>query len=101
MKEACVKAEIDPGVFSDPETLAMGGINALVSKCVSKANEKANETNQLKFPDATCYIAGRIGEENYKEIKEMVECYKKIKEVENDERIETAKKTIMVFPGLT
>ena len=31
----------------------------------------------------------------------MVDAYKRIKEVENDERIETAKKTIMIFPGLT
>ena len=34
-------------------------------------------------------------------VKEMVDCYSNIKECENDERLETAKKTIMVFPGLT
>lgn len=31
----------------------------------------------------------------------MVEDYKKVKEASGDERIETAKKTIMVFPGIT
>ena len=50
MKEAVIKAEIDPGVFGNPETLAMGALNSLVSKVVSKANEAANEANQMKFP---------------------------------------------------
>lgn len=31
----------------------------------------------------------------------MVEDYKKVKEMTGDERIDVAKKTIMVFPGIT
>lgn len=73
----------------------------MLAALVSKANEKAREVNQLKLPQAECFIAGRLGEENYMQIMDMVDEYKKIKEVSNDERFETAKKTIMVFPGIT
>jgi len=31
----------------------------------------------------------------------MVEDYKKVKEMSGDERVDVAKKTIMVFPGIT
>jgi len=101
LKECQVKAEIDPDIFSSPETLAMGGLASLVSKVVSKATAKENEVNQLKLPQAECFIAGRVGEENYKEVMDMIENYKKIKDATGDERLETAKKTIMIFPGLT
>lgn len=79
----------------------MGGLASLVSKVVSKATAKENEVNQLKLPQAECFIAGRVGEENYKEVMDMIENYKKIKDATGDERLETAKKTIMIFPGLT
>ena len=32
---------------------------------------------------------------------DMVEDYKKVKEMSGDERVDVAKKTIMVFPGIT
>jgi hypothetical protein len=53
------------------------------------------------LPQAVLYVAGRLSEDNYKQVMDMVEDYKKVKEMSGDERIDVAKKTIMVFPGIT
>jgi len=46
-------------------------------------------------------VAGRASEENYQQVMRMVDRYKEIKDVDNHERLDTAKETIMVFPGIT
>lgn len=47
----------------------------------------------MGLPESDLFIAGRMGEDNYKSIVEMLNCFKK------DPK--NAKKTVMVFPGVT
>lgn len=86
----------------DTKSLAFGALNAMISKCMHKAQTSSDEANSYKLPDAIVWVAARAGEENYKTIIEMYETYKSMStEQSMGERAEIAKKTVMVFPGIT
>jgi len=79
----------------------MGALSGMIGKVVSKGQAKSDEANAFNLGEAVVYVAGRMGEENFKSVMEMVESYKGVKEQSNSERVEVAKKTVMVFPGVT
>jgi len=103
LKSTSIKAEVDPKEMAlDTKSLAFGALNAMISKCMHKAQTSSDEANSYKFPDAIVWVAARAGEENYKTIIEMYETYKSMStEQSMGERADIAKKTVMVFPGIT
>ena len=60
----------------NPESIHLGAISAMISKLVSKGQQKCDEANSYNLPQAELYVAGRMGEENYRAILDMVESYK-------------------------
>lgn len=72
----------------------------MISKLVSKGQQKCDEANSYNLPQAELYIAGRMGEENYRAILDMVESYKQA-DKGLSEKVDAAKKTVMIFPGIT
>ena len=103
LKSTAIKAEVDPKEMAlDTKSLAFGALNAMISKCLHKAQTSSDEANSYKLPDAIVWVAARAGEENYKTMVEMYETYKSMStEQSMGERAEIAKKTVMVFPGIT
>ena len=75
LKYVSVASELDGGYLKkNPNQLLYGALNAMTSKVVSKAQQ----LNEFQLPQAVLYIAGRMGEENYKTVMEMVEAYKTV-----------------------
>jgi len=103
LKSNQLQAEMNPGEYdsSSSQTVIMGALSGMISKVISKGQAKSDEANSFNLPEAVVYVAGRMGEENFKSVMEMVEAYKGVKEQSNSERVEVAKKTVMVFPGVT
>jgi hypothetical protein len=112
LKATSLKAEMNPKEMAlDSKNLAFGALNAMISKCMrneillrymNKAQTSSDEANDYKLPDAIVWVAARAGEENYKTIIEMYETYTKMStEQSMGERADIAKKTVMVFPGIT
>ena len=84
-----VQAEINPKGYQkhSSQNIPMGALSAMIAKTVSKAQEVAN------ISECQLFVAGKIGEENYKSILDMLDSFKK------DPK--KAKSTVMVFPGVT
>uniref|UniRef100_A0A7S3CJF5 Uncharacterized protein n=1 Tax=Strombidium rassoulzadegani TaxID=1082188 RepID=A0A7S3CJF5_9SPIT len=98
-----LQSELDPDNFesSGAQNLLFGAFSSMTAKVVSKAQAKTDQIDGYNLPQAVMYVAGRLGEENFKSIMDMVEAYKGVKEQSNSERVEVAKKTVMIFPGVT
>ena len=102
IKQQVVIAESDPKALAKGGVeVAYGGLTQAISTLVSKAQAKSDEANSYNLPQAVLYVAGRLSEENYKQVLDMVEDYKKVQEMSGDDRVNLAKKTVMVFPGVT
>ena len=72
----------------------------MISKLVSKGQQKCEEANSYNLPQAELFVAGRMGEDNYREVLDMVDSYKQA-EKGLSEKVDAAKRTVMIFPGIT
>ena len=100
LKANQIQAELDPNGFESNagSGLMLGALSSMASKVVSAGQAKSSA---FKLDDAVVWVAGRMGNENFKTIMEMAESYKSVEGQSTEERLDLAKKTALVFPGIT
>ena len=79
IKQQVVVAESDSKALArNCVEVGYGGLTQAISTLVSKAQAKSDEANSYNLPQAVLFVAGRLSEENYKQVLDMVEDYKKV-----------------------
>ena len=72
----------------------------MVSKMVSQGQKKNGEANSYNLPQTELFVAGRLGEESYKSVMDMIEAYKQ-GERGKTEKVDAAKRSVMILPGIS
>ena len=79
----------------------MGGLASIISKTVSKSQEKQNTKYHLKLSDGNIYIAGRLTEESFLLLTKCVDNFGLAQTYYGPEKAKAAMNAVCVLPGMT
>ena len=82
---------------TSPNDLLLGAYSTLLSSVVSKAQS----VEAYKLPEAVVYVPARMSQDTFEDVAELTEEMKKAGDKSASEKLELAKKTTMLFPGIT